>query len=68
LSICPIGSKARVDEDDGQNESYGRIVAVVYCEGINLNARMVTNEYVTIDERYCDVSEFADEDWSWKFC
>lgn len=64
-SICPVGSKAIVDEDDGQTEgSYGRIVAVVYCEKINLNARMVTNEHVTIDKRYCNVSEFANEDWA----
>jgi endonuclease YncB( thermonuclease family) len=68
-SVCLIGSKAIVDEDDGQIESsYGRIVAVVYCERINLNARMVTNKYVTVDKRYCNVSEFANEDWAWKFC
>jgi hypothetical protein len=63
-SICPVGSTAIVDEDDGQNESYGRIVAVVYCGGISLNDIMTANEYVTIDEMYCDVSEFANEDWS----
>jgi len=67
-SVCPVGSTAIVDEDDGQNESYGRIVAVVYCERINLNARMVTNKYVTVDKRYCNVSEFANEDWTWKYC
>ena len=30
--ICPVGSTATVDEDDGQTEgSYGRIVGVIYC-------------------------------------
>jgi endonuclease YncB( thermonuclease family) len=68
LSICPIGSKAIVDEDDGQNESYGRIVAVVYCNRRNLNAEMIYNKYVTMYKEFCNVSEFANEDWSWKFC
>jgi len=68
LSICPIGSKAIVDEDDGQNESYGRIVAVVYCNGKNLNAEITSNKYVTVYEEFCNVSEFANETWSWKFC
>ena len=68
-SICPIGSKAIVDEDDGQTAgSYNRIVAVVYCNRRNLNAEMISNKYVTIYEEFCNVSEFANEDWSWKFC
>lgn len=33
-SICPIGDKTLVDEDDGQTEgSYDRMVAKVYCCG-----------------------------------
>jgi len=63
-SICPVGSTAVVDEDDGQNESYGRIVAVVYCGEFNLNSRMAANKYVVIEKRYCNVSEFANEDWT----
>jgi len=36
-SICPVGSTALVDEDDEQTQgSYGRIVGVVYCNGMNL--------------------------------
>jgi endonuclease YncB( thermonuclease family) len=69
LSICPIESKAIVDEDDGQTAgSYGRIIAVVYCNRRNINAEMISNKYVTIDQSFCNVSEFANEDWSWKFC
>jgi len=37
-SICPTGSVALVDEDDGQTQrSYGRIIAVIFCNGINLS-------------------------------
>ena len=31
-SMCPIGSKALVDEDDGQKEgSFDRVIGLVYC-------------------------------------
>jgi hypothetical protein len=63
-SICPAGSTATVDEDDGQTAgSYNRTIAVVYCEGINLNARILTNEYVSLDKSFCNVSEFKNEYW-----
>jgi len=63
-SICPVGSTATVDEDDGQTGgSYGRIVAVVYCNGKNLNAELLANGKATVYEEFCDVSEFANEDW-----
>jgi len=40
--ICPVGSKALVDEDDGQTGgSNGRIVAVIYCNGVNLNEAII---------------------------
>ena len=53
-----------MDEDDGQNESYDRIVAVIYCNGKNLNAELLANGFATIDERFCNVSEFANENWT----
>lgn len=65
LSICPVGSTVTVDEDDNQTGgSYGRTVGVVYCNGLNLNAELVENGFATIDERFCEVSEFADEEWT----
>lgn len=72
LEICPIGSTAVVDEDDGQIQgSYDRMVAVVYCNGVNLNAilleELVEFDLASIDTRYCDDSEFADEDWAKKY-
>jgi len=67
LNICPIGSKAIVDEDDGQNESYGRIVAVVYCKITNLNAVLLSTGKATLYEEFCNVSEFANEEWVKKY-
>jgi len=65
LSICPIGSTALVDEDDNQTGgSYGRTVGVVYCNGRNLNEEMVKNGFAIIDERFCEISEFANEGWT----
>src|SRR5438094_8954326 len=41
---CPVGSSAFVDEDDGQTGgSYGRMVALVYCGGVNLNAALLVS-------------------------
>ncbi|MEX0763995.1 MAG: thermonuclease family protein [Nitrosopumilaceae archaeon] len=40
--ICPIGSTVTVDEDNGQTQgSYGRIVAKVTCNGVNLNQAII---------------------------
>lgn len=63
---CRVGANVGVDEDDGQEESYGRIVAVVYCnsEHHSINNLLVVNGYATVDEGFCEVSEFADEEWT----
>jgi len=62
--MCPVGSKVLVDEDDGQQEgSYGRIVAVVYCDGINLNALSLDLYRVYLSSEFCYKSEFSSEDW-----
>lgn len=64
-SICPVGSTALVDEDDGQTRgSYGRIVAKVYCGGKMLNEELLHNGYAELYEEYCNVSEFTREDWA----
>ena len=64
-NICPIGSTAIIDEDQGQTAgSYGRVIAVVYCNKRNLNAELINNNYGIIDKRFCNVSEFANEDWA----
>ncbi len=64
-SLCPVGSTAKVDEDDGQTEgSYGRIIAAIYCNKITLNAELITNEFATIYKEFYDVSEFSNEYWA----
>ncbi len=63
-NVCPIGSKAIVDEDDEQTGgSYGRIIAKIYCNDIILNEALVSKGLGTIDKRFCTKSEFAGENW-----
>ncbi len=64
-TICPVGSHVLVDEDDGQPDgSFGRMIAKVTC-GDNkiLNAELLSSGYASILTEFCDVSEFATEDW-----
>jgi len=68
-SICPVGSIIHVDEDDNQLEgSHGRMIAKVYCEGDiqSLNEKIIENNHGTIYQRFCNVSEFGEEDWAIK--
>jgi len=66
-TICPVGSKALVDEDDGQQEgSYGRIVAVIYCNGLNLNDQVIENGYGYLSSGFCYKSEFSTHAWAQK--
>jgi endonuclease YncB( thermonuclease family) len=66
--ICPVGSTALVDEDDGQTGgSYGRMVAKVYCGGKVLNEELLLAYHAEIYAQYCDDSEFAGEDWAAKY-
>lgn len=65
-SECPVGSEALVDEDDGQKGgSFGRLIGVVYCDGsnISLNEVLMNANKAILYEDFCDVSEFANEDW-----
>ncbi len=67
-NTCPIGSDVLVDEDDGQiEESYGRLIGKVFCQGIILNEKILENEFGKIDLFYCIQSEFSKESWAKKF-
>lgn len=67
--ICPVGSKVLIDEDDGQTEgSYGRIIAEVYCaDGKLVNEELLNEGHATLFRDFCDVSEFASEDWAQEY-
>jgi endonuclease YncB( thermonuclease family) len=70
-SVCPVGETALVDEDDGQKEgSYDRLIGAVYCNGNNmssLNQILLEEGKARVYEDFCDVSEFANEDWVTKY-
>lgn len=66
-TICPIGSNVIVDEDDGQTgESFGRMIGVIYCNGMNLNAELLDADLGYLENRFCDSSEFASDPWAQK--
>ena len=65
--ICPVGSTVKVDEDDGQTQgSYGRIVGVIYCNGVNLNQAVLEQGFghMAFSNSFCDKSEFSSKSWS----
>ena len=66
-TICPVGSDVIVDEDDGQTgESYGRVIGVIYCNGMNLNQELLDADLGYLEDRFCDLSEFASDLWAQK--
>ena len=68
-SLC-LGKKGELDVDDGQRrgDRYGREVGVVYCNGININEKLMDNHLAKILNKYCDISEFSDEIWAKSDC
>ncbi|MBL4595416.1 MAG: thermonuclease family protein [Robiginitomaculum sp.] len=66
-TICPVGSTVVVDEDDGQVlGSYGRIIALVYCNDVILNQELLDANLGYLEERFCDSSEFEVTTWAQK--
>lgn len=68
-SLC-LGKKGELDVDDGQRrgDRYGREIGIVFCNGININEKLMTEKLATILTDYCDVSEFSKENWSRLWC
>ncbi len=62
-----LDKEVLVDPDNSQNLSYGRLVAVVYCDGLNINEAVIVNGFATIYRSFCDVSEFANTEWVQKY-
>ena len=69
-SICPVGSNALVDEDDGQKEgSYDRLIGVIYCNGstASVNQLILEDGKAIVYADFCQVSEFANDKWVTSF-
>jgi micrococcal nuclease len=65
--ICPVGTDALVDEDDGQTEgSHGRIIAVIYCNDRNLNSELLDANLGSLSTEFCSKSEFSTTIWAQK--
>ena len=66
-TICPVGSKVLVDEDDRQKpEGHSRIIGVVYCNDVILNEELLDANLGYLSSRFCEFSEFASESWAQK--
>ena len=59
-----LDKNAQVDPDNNQGLTYGRTVAFVYCEGVNVNEAILDNNLADVYQSFCDVSEFADTNWA----
>ena len=44
------------------------MLAMVYCNGLNINEMLVERELGSFDNSYCDASDFADESWTREDC
>ncbi len=63
--ICPVGSSVLVDEDDLQTQgSYGRMIAVIYCNEMNLNKEVLDRGYAGLITDFCSKSEFSSTLWA----
>jgi len=66
--ICPVGSEVLVDEDDGQTEDdYRRIIAAIYCNGVNLNEAVLDEGHAWLPSSFCSISEFSTHAWAQKY-
>ena len=68
-SLC-LGKKGELDVDNGQRrgDRYGREIGVVYCDGVNTNAKVMENKMANILTEFCDISEFSKENWTASQC
>jgi len=63
-NLC-LNQHAIIDQDDLQYyDSYGRMLAVVYCNGVNVNAALLENDLGKLYQQFCDESEFAFAEWA----
>jgi len=68
LNLCPVNSRIIFDQDDGQTGgSYGRVIGLVFCGGSLLNEELLETDLAVIDSRFCNESEYGQEDWAKKY-
>ena len=66
-TLCPVGSSVIIDEDDSQIlGSYGRIIAKITCNDVILNSELLDANLGFLELRFCDSSEFRNEEWAQK--
>ena len=68
-SLC-LGKNGELDVDNGQRrgDRYGREIGVVYCDGSNINEKLMNSRLARILTEYCDISEFSNESWAASSC
>ena len=68
-SLC-FGKNGELDVDSGQRrgDRHGREVGVVYCDGVNMNEKLMSNNLARILVEFCDITEFANENWTVTQC
>ena len=67
-TICPIGSKVLVDEDDGHVlDDHARMVGMITCNDMILNEELLDANLGHLELRFCSSSEFANESWAKKY-
>ena len=66
-TICPVGSKVLVDEDDGHVlDDHARMVGMITCNNMILNEELLDASLGHFELRFCSSSEFANESWAIK--
>lgn len=62
-----LDKPSTVDPDNNQGLSYGRLLAVVYCDGLNINEAIIASGFANIYRSFCGISEFGNSDWAQKY-
>ena len=56
-----------IDQDDLQlYDDYRRMLAVVHCDGVNVNAALLEEKLAVLYKRFCAESEFGAAEWARK--
>jgi len=67
-NLCPVNSIIIFDQDDEQTVgSYGRVIGLVFCGGLLLNEELLETNLAVIDSRFCDESEYGNDEWAQKY-